>query len=85
MDTETNTRINKNAKLGWTLAGVFALTIVVLLFSIVREPKTYDWSTVRDQIRADCGSTEEADRQRCANALEELSGILEGLAVPAAQ
>lgn len=82
--------MNQNVGTAWTVAGVLAVVIVILLgvmaynwqqnqpkdLSDVLQNGKEDITQVRDQIRADCKKTDSDSKKKCADDLQTLADTL---------
>lgn len=82
--------MNQNAGMAWTVAGVLAVIVVILLavmavrwhdaqpkdLSQVLQNGKEDITQVRDQIRKDCAATDDSSKKKCEQDKKDLADIL---------
>ncbi|KND50274.1 MAG: hypothetical protein AB202_03575 [Parcubacteria bacterium C7867-007] len=82
--------MKKNAGMAWTVAGVLAVVVIILLAMMAtswqdKQPKNLDdvlrngkedISELRERIRMDCAKTDEAGKKMCEKDKQELTELL---------
>jgi uncharacterized membrane-anchored protein YhcB (DUF1043 family) len=82
--------MNQDARMAWTVAGVLAIVVVILLGALAfywhqNQPKDLsqvlqngktDITQVRNQISIDCKATDADGKKHCADDLQTLSDTL---------
>jgi len=82
--------MKQNASMAWTIAGVLAVVVIILLAMMAtswqdKQPKNLDdvlrngkedIAELREKIRMDCAKTDDAGKKKCEKDKEDLTDLL---------